>query len=328
MELEDSVQSGTWKTQRHNEPILGKYSCSQSPLTFSDQAFRTAQEVILVFSANKSGEFFGYAKMIEPIDKEKAAAKAAKAQRPGRLGSHSSGSIGSGGSGSIPLAKSTPQTEPITEEDETEPIPQRPQWLQSQSSQRFAASSPGQLTPRDMDSETDELDRHRRGERRTESPQPVGMGSLGAKPALTVSQRAQTLSPSAHPTERANETMSFFDLPVPQASREDAADKQVALGGSSRPADIDVDGILRKDTALTPGERAHREESQPQPVPVQDGFAPDDWGQAFRIEWVRVGNLPFHRIRHLRNPWNADREIKVSRDGTEVEPSELEGLQR
>jgi len=45
-----------------------------------------------------------------------------------------------------------------------------------------------------------------------------------------------------------------------------------------------------------------------------------NWGESFRIEWIRTDRLPFHRTRHLRNPWNHDREVKVSRDGTELEP--------
>ncbi|KAF9511676.1 hypothetical protein BS47DRAFT_1486732 [Hydnum rufescens UP504] len=44
------------------------------------------------------------------------------------------------------------------------------------------------------------------------------------------------------------------------------------------------------------------------------------WGTPFSVEWIRVQPLPFHRTRHLRNPWNTDREVKVSRDGTELEP--------
>lgn len=47
----------------------------------------------------------------------------------------------------------------------------------------------------------------------------------------------------------------------------------------------------------------------------------DDWGLPFKIEWVRTTRLPFHRTRNLRNPWNHDREVKVSRDGTELEPT-------
>lgn len=45
------------------------------------------------------------------------------------------------------------------------------------------------------------------------------------------------------------------------------------------------------------------------------------WGDAFRVEWIRTDRLPFYRTRHLRNAWNHDREVKVSRDGTELEPS-------
>ncbi|KAG5653752.1 hypothetical protein H0H81_010839 [Sphagnurus paluster] len=48
-DLDLSVEKGLWATQKHNEGIL-------------DQAFRTSQEVYLIFSVNKSGEFYGYAR--------------------------------------------------------------------------------------------------------------------------------------------------------------------------------------------------------------------------------------------------------------------------
>lgn len=47
----------------------------------------------------------------------------------------------------------------------------------------------------------------------------------------------------------------------------------------------------------------------------------ETWGEPFKIEWVCTERLPFYRTRHIRNPWNHDREVKVSRDGTELEPS-------
>ena len=43
------MERGLWATQRHNEEIL-------------DQAFRSSKEVYLIFSVNKSGEFYGYAR--------------------------------------------------------------------------------------------------------------------------------------------------------------------------------------------------------------------------------------------------------------------------
>ena len=48
---------------------------------------------------------------------------------------------------------------------------------------------------------------------------------------------------------------------------------------------------------------------------------PPTWGEPFKLQWIRTERLPFYRTRHLRNPWNHDREIKVSRDGTELEPT-------
>ena len=45
-----SVLKNIWATQHHNEGIL-------------DQAFRTSKDVFLIFSVNKSGEFYGYARL-------------------------------------------------------------------------------------------------------------------------------------------------------------------------------------------------------------------------------------------------------------------------
>jgi hypothetical protein len=45
------------------------------------------------------------------------------------------------------------------------------------------------------------------------------------------------------------------------------------------------------------------------------------WGKPFRIEWMSTNRVPFYRTRGLRNPWNANREVKIARDGTELEPS-------
>ena len=50
------------------------------------------------------------------------------------------------------------------------------------------------------------------------------------------------------------------------------------------------------------------------------------WGKPFKIEWVSTNRLPFYRTRGLRNPWNANREVKIARDGTELEPSVGERL--
>lgn len=45
------------------------------------------------------------------------------------------------------------------------------------------------------------------------------------------------------------------------------------------------------------------------------------WGKPFKVEWVSTTRLPFYRTRGLRNPWNSNREVKIARDGTELETS-------
>ncbi|CAG8636353.1 3279_t:CDS:2 [Paraglomus brasilianum] len=81
-DLDISVQSGVWATQPHNEAALNK-------------AYKTAENVFLIFSANKSGEFYGYARMASHINKEATesiqwtpideAALAASSSRPSPL---------------------------------------------------------------------------------------------------------------------------------------------------------------------------------------------------------------------------------------------------
>ena len=53
----------------------------------------------------------------------------------------------------------------------------------------------------------------------------------------------------------------------------------------------------------------------------QEEKGDDSWGDCFAVEWILTQRLPFNRTRHIRNPWNHDREVKVSRDGTELEPT-------
>ncbi|TQV95774.1 hypothetical protein IF1G_05603 [Cordyceps javanica] len=45
------------------------------------------------------------------------------------------------------------------------------------------------------------------------------------------------------------------------------------------------------------------------------------WGKPFNLQWLSIVPLPFYRTRGLRNPWNSNREVKIARDGTELEPS-------
>jgi hypothetical protein len=82
--------------------------------------------------------------------------------------------------------------------------------------------------------------------------------------------------------------------------------------------------------AMSPLQAVAEEDDKPRGQvddPADVNVAPNDeterkeWGESFKIEWLCTDRLPFYRTRHLRNPWNHDREIKVSRDGTELEPN-------
>ncbi|KAG6273187.1 hypothetical protein E4U49_001160 [Claviceps purpurea] len=44
-------------------------------------------------------------------------------------------------------------------------------------------------------------------------------------------------------------------------------------------------------------------------------------GKPFQLEWLSTTRLPFCHTGNLRNPWNSGREVKIARDGTEIEPS-------
>jgi hypothetical protein len=74
------------------------------------------------------------------------------------------------------------------------------------------------------------------------------------------------------------------------------------------------------------------DESEEKEIKVEDGRQPEErkrvdaWGDSFPLEWLSTLRLPFHRTRDIRNPWNHDKEIKVSRDGIELEPSVGERL--
>lgn len=51
------------------------------------------------------------------------------------------------------------------------------------------------------------------------------------------------------------------------------------------------------------------------------GFgANNPWGRSFRVKWLRLSNLPFHKTLHLKNPWNDYKPVKISRDCQELSP--------
>ena len=171
-DLEESVRNGIWTTQSHNEAKL-------------NQAFNAADNVYLIFSANRSGEYFGYARVVSPIVREVVSTGLALGMQHLKL---------SDGPRSIP----TPATE---------------------------TAPRGRIV--------DDLVR----------------GTI------------------------------FWEA--------DSSDEEGTLPSTE----------------------------------MEEGNGGQGSRRPFQIEWISTARLPFHRTRGLRNPWNANKEVKIARDGTGLEPS-------
>ncbi|KAF2499805.1 hypothetical protein BU16DRAFT_558103 [Lophium mytilinum] len=180
-DLELSVRNGIWATQSHNEETLNK-------------AYESADNVYLIFSANKSGEYFGYARMTSSIHED---------------------------------ASQIINTVARAEISETADVPK---------------SIP--------------------------------------TPATEHAPKGRIIDDSARGT-------IFWEAVTSDNEGEESNAPEV----ESTPAGTDF-----LATAQT-------------------------WGKPFKVEWISTSRLPFYRTRGLRNPWNANREVKIARDGTELETS-------
>lgn len=78
-----------------------------------------------------------------------------------------------------------------------------------------------------------------------------------------------------------------------------------------------------EDTLERPGDSVLQTvaEELPEDVDVPKEGLVEGWGRPFPVDWIHTDHLSFSRTKHLRNPWNHGREVKISRDGTELEPS-------
>ena len=87
---------------------------------------------------------------------------------------------------------------------------------------------------------------------------------------------------------------------------------------TSSPPDGRPTSPIAADPSLTPRQPASDGAASPLAAAASSP-QPQTFGTPFRVEWLATQRLPFHRTRGLRNPWNANREVKIARDGTELE---------
>ncbi|KAI0821953.1 YT521-B-like domain-containing protein [Trametes gibbosa] len=317
-DLDLSVEKGLWATQRHNEGIL-------------DQAYRTSNEVYLIFSVNKSGEFYGYAKMAGPITRGEqrvpwASPTESQAQR--RSSTHSLRE-------SPTASRRDPMFfSPSEQRYDDSPFPMSPNaLLQRPLPSATRATAAGH--ERDANSAPAEmLKPHRNLSLAAGHPGYPTFNTdtrsmRAVAPAIAAGGRQQAAQPDieldrsapfrAMRDPRAAEALRKSDegalRPVAEEDERGHASEPALRGGKGKDVEQPAEDAAADATGA--GERG----GEPLSGREGEGDEGPSWGEPFKVEWIRSDRLPFTRTRHLRNPWNHDKEVKVSRDGTELEPA-------
>ncbi|KAF4555268.1 Hypothetical protein D9617_2g052210 [Elsinoe fawcettii] len=147
--------------------------------------------------------------------------------------------------------------------------------------------------------------------------------------AVTVNPRAEPATPAAADGPTSTATPATEHAPRGRVVDDSARGTIFWEADSSSGSDIAEDGVDGGLDGETDGVDDVRDSSPEKSTTrppnrkksVTEDTAKSDWGRPFQIEWLSTSRLPFYRTRGLRNPWNANREVKIARDGTELEPS-------
>ncbi|KAH0585839.1 hypothetical protein H2248_007130 [Termitomyces sp. 'cryptogamus'] len=282
-DLDLSKDRGLWATQKHNEGIL-------------DQAFRTSQDVYLIFSVNKSGEFYGYARMAGPI----------------RRGGHKV-SWALRGSESV---SSGPSLSPSTRRGDDKGIsPDAPtknsqgNLFFSPDANRLVDESPLFMTGDDLKQEAG-LTRFALPTEDVQSA-PAELG--------VVHQKMTMQNPSARLSLDHMVVPSIRDVPEKFELDPLAPVRAIRSGpGDSHASTLEV--VAEEMEKGGDDVMSDAQEGAEGKGSTKKGEERDGWGEPFKIEWLSTERISFQKTRQIRNPWNHDREVKVSRDGTELEP--------
>ncbi|KAJ7028437.1 YT521-B-like domain-containing protein [Mycena alexandri] len=280
-DLDLSVRTGLWATQKHNEGIL-------------DRAFRTSKDVFLVFSVNKSGEFYG---MAGPVGQNDV----------GRVNWTRRDSTASNAPGSPTAVRSQPL---LTHGAGTRPPPVQQPLL---SAEHLVTDSPAPFPsagPPDVQSAPAELGRQHSNISVMSDWPMAKHGSLDQY-ARSVRQ------PQKREVIELDEAAPFRAM---RGSPDVAAEAAAAAVAAAQAQTHERTGSAGSGLGLGPVAEEREDVTSTSPAPPAGAGREEGWGEDFRLHWLCTERLPFVRTRHIRNPWNHDREIKVSRDGTELEP--------
>ncbi|GAA6039767.1 hypothetical protein JCM8097_004212 [Rhodosporidiobolus ruineniae] len=343
-DLRLSVETGLWATQTHNEPVL-------------QQAFRTSKTVYLIFGANGQGQWFGVAKMAGPISPATSSAGShpSWSSRDGTSSTVSSaGAAGGMGSNSLSAASNI-----ILEDEASQSFPERPPAsVLFESERRVGVASPLDISPSSTAAAGPRITRsgsygvtaHPESAPATlapgaSRPPPVGRIDSAARTAMRIeadlaaretADRLHLPAEVALQAAAAGRKAATLDETLLQGGRGGAATEGVAEG--VRRAMLETEAQKRNNRLEGIEDRTEQPARSPTTEPrtfhpgttlrpaVGAGTASSTWGTPFAVEWITVKNLPFPKTKHIRNSFNGNREVKISRDGTEVEPTAGEAL--
>ncbi|KAI6006464.1 YT521-B-like domain-containing protein [Pisolithus marmoratus] len=305
-DLDLSVERGLWATQKHNEVVL-------------DQAYRTSKEVILIFGVNKSGEFYGYARMASRVlhgesnvswaSRTDASPSSTHSMPPSQSRKQLQVTGGSPGSPAAstcsregPLNYFTPSEHRLVEESplpistlEWDPIGAKSSTLEEQSQQE-RRSAPARLGP----------------------SSPFEFSPSARKQRISLTEGNKYVPPlwSKVPPSAAASIPAKADIVLDRSAPVKAVKNSRSVEESSLLQPVQEENL----TGSAAGDDDAPESTRFPKEAATEGRDINSWGETFKVEWLCTQPLPFPKTRHLRNPWNHDREIKVSRDGTELEP--------
>ncbi|KAF8491173.1 YT521-B-like domain-containing protein [Russula emetica] len=253
-----------------------------------DQAYRTSKDVFLIFGVNKSGEFYGYSRMAGRILHSKDRVPWASRPtspvplRPSTV-SDVKGNVRSSPPTSIVQGYQDPHYVLFPEEYVVEQSPKSISPPQEEEPHGIAqvSSAPAEL--------------HNPHRRLSQSTQNTGPGLPHSIKSLPFELHAD--GPSRALRDRSG---------IPQA-----AHPSIPSPSGESKGTLEHSG----DAALQTVAEELSDIDGPKEVLAEA------WGRPFRVDWIRTDHLSFSRTKHLRNPWNHGREVKISRDGTELEPS-------
>ena len=124
---------------------------------------------------------------------------------------------------------------------------------------------------------------------------------------------------------RAEATIDDPDLPraIPTNATEFAPKGRIIDDSARGTIFWEADQEEEEERSTSPTQEVETSTTQKVGDEGEEAVAPvtQAFGKPFRIEWISTNRLPFYRTRGLRNPWNANREVKIARDGTELETS-------